>query len=98
MIREYTINLATSVEEAPKKLYIAYKTTKNFVCIETFKKKIMLYLKFTEADLERFHSVGRDVTNIGHFGTGNFEFTITREEDMETAREVIKVAFEKIGE
>jgi len=90
--------LGESVEEAPKKLYVAYKTSKNFMCIECFKKKIVLYLKFTPEQLVEYSSMGRDVTNIGHFGTGNFEFTINRVEDLEKGKELIRVSFENIGE
>ena len=97
-IREYTFGLDESVEEAPKKLYIAYKVAKNFMCIETFKKRMLLYLKFTSEDIEKYKTVGRDVTNIGHFGTGNFEFAINGREDMELAKELIRVSFEGIGE
>ena len=39
-IREYIVNLDSSIEEAPKKYYIAYKTTQNFVCIVDTKEKI----------------------------------------------------------
>ena len=96
-VRDYTINLSEEVEEVPKKYYIAYKIAKNFMCIECQKKRIRVYLKLTSNDLEKWKSVGRDVTNIGHFGTGNFEFDITEEKDLEIAKELIKVSFENVG-
>lgn len=34
-IREYIADLDSSIEESPEKHYIAFKTTQNFVCIET---------------------------------------------------------------
>ena len=34
-LRDYIISLDSSIEEAPKKNYIAYKTSQNFVCIQT---------------------------------------------------------------
>ena len=97
-IREYTFGLDESVEEAPKKFYIAYKVAKNFMCLETFKKKMLLFLKFSPEDMEKYKEVGRDVSNIGHFGTGDFEFTINGREDMELAKELIRISFEGIGE
>lgn len=96
-IRDYTINLSEEVEEVPQKLYIAYKIAKNFMCIKCQKKWIRLYLKLTSSDLERWESVGRDVTNIDHNGTGNFEFDITEIKDLEIAKELIKVSFENVG-
>lgn len=96
-IRDYTVDLSEEVEEAPKKLYIAYKIAKNFMCVECQKKRIRLYLKLTSSDLEKWKDIGRDVTNIGHFGTGNFEFDIIEEKDLEVAKELIKISFENVG-
>ena len=99
-VKEYIMGLDESVEEAPKKLYIAYKIAKNFVCVECFKKKIGLYLKFTQEYIKECEKkgIGRDMTRIGHFGTGNFEFVINGREDLEMAKELIRVSFECIGE
>ncbi|MGB6130094.1 MAG: DUF5655 domain-containing protein [Psychrilyobacter sp.] len=96
-IRDYTIDLSGEVEEAPKKLYIAYKIAKNFVCIECYKKQIVLMLKLTSKELEKYKEVGRDVTNIGHYGTGNFQLSITEMNDLEIVKELIKISFENVG-
>ncbi len=52
MIREYIIELDTTIEEAPKKHYIAYKTSQNFVCLQIYKNKISLYLKLNPDDVK----------------------------------------------
>lgn len=67
-IREYIVDLDSSIEEIPKKHYIAYKTTQNFVCIETQRKKIVLYLKVNPDEIEKMPNQARDVRQIGHFG------------------------------
>lgn len=38
-LREFILNIDESIEESPKKYYIAYKITQNFVCIEIKKIK-----------------------------------------------------------
>ncbi|WP_028856101.1 DUF5655 domain-containing protein [Psychrilyobacter atlanticus] len=96
-IRDYTVNLSEEVEEVPQKNYVAYKIAKNFTSLECQKKRIIINLKFTSSELEKWKDVGRDVTNIGHFGTGNFQFYITEEKDLETAKELIKISFENVG-
>ena len=40
---------------------------------------------------------GRDVRNIGHFGTGDFEFTIKNLEDFEIAKPLINQSLKNIG-
>ncbi len=42
-IRDYIISLDSTIEETPKKNYVAYKTSQNFVCMQTYKKKIINY-------------------------------------------------------
>lgn len=96
-IREYIVNLDASIEETPKKYYIAYKTTQNFVCIETQKKKLVLFLKLSPDEIENIPKQGRDVRNIGHFGTGDFELTIRNLTDFEETKELINLSLKNIG-
>src|SRR5690606_30446383 len=66
MLQEYILSLDESVEEVPKKLYIAYKISQNFVCMEVTRNKVLLYLKLDPQELPVMPVNGRDVTNIGH--------------------------------
>ena len=43
-IRDFALSLDDSIEEAPKKTYIAYKLNKNFLCIEVQKKETFCYI------------------------------------------------------
>jgi len=96
-IREYIVSLDSSIEETPKKYYIAYKTTQNFVCIETQKKKLMLFLKLNPDEIEKLPKQARDVRNIGHFGTGDLELTIKNMTDFDDTRELINLSLKNIG-
>ena len=96
-IRDYIVNLDSAIEETPKKYYIAYKTTQNFVCIETQKKKLVLFLKLNPDELEQLPKQARDVRNIGHFGTGDLELTIKNISDFEETKELINLSLKNIG-
>jgi len=96
-IRDYIISLDSSIEETPKKYYIAYKTSQNFVCLQTYKRKITLYLKLNPDDIKPMPQQGRDVRNIGHFGTGDFELIIKDETDFEETKRFINDAYKNIG-
>jgi len=96
-IREYIVTLDESIEEAPKKYYIAYKTTQNFVCIETQKKKIILFLKLNPDDIEILPKQARDVRNIGHFGTGDLELTVKNISDFEEIKNLVNLSLKNIG-
>ena len=96
-IRDYIVNLDSAIEETPKKYYIAYKTTQNFVCIETQKKKLVLFLKLNPDEFEQLPKQARDVRNIGHFGTGDLEITIKNLSDFEQTKELINASLKNIG-
>lgn len=96
-IREYIVNLESSIEETPKKYYIAYKTTQNFVCIEAQKKKLVLFLKLNPDEMGKMPKQARDVRNIGHFATGDLELTIRNNSDFEETKELINKSLMNIG-
>jgi predicted transport protein len=95
-LRDYILSISESIEETPKKFYIAYRVSKNFLCLETRKNKLILYLKIDPKKIQ-IPENGRDVTEIGHYGTGDFELTISNSEEYERAKEYIVQSYENIG-
>ncbi|MCM8756841.1 MAG: hypothetical protein NC817_02245 [Candidatus Omnitrophica bacterium] len=71
------------IKEIAKKHYIAYKReTKNFVELHLEKSKIKLWLDIEKDQLKDPRNLGRDMTGIGHWGTGNIEMKFNRPEDL----------------
>jgi len=81
-LEEFILSLDEFVEEAPKKNYIAYKLSQNFVCMEIHKSQILLFLKINPRDLPSLPEIARDVTNIGHYGTSDLELRVSEEDDI----------------
>ena len=50
-VHDFLTGLDSSIQVAPKKFYVAYKTSQNIVCLEVKQKKLHLYLKL---DPKRF--------------------------------------------
>ncbi len=42
-------------------------------------------------------SIARDVSDIGHYGTGDLEITVASAQDLEAAKEFINAAYQKVG-
>ncbi len=78
-------------------MYVAYKISQNIACLEVQTQLVRLFLKLQPNDIENLPSIYRDVTNIGHYGTGEAEFTIKSEADLEIAKPFIELAYQKIG-
>ncbi len=96
-LKDYIMNLDSAMEEVPKKLYVAYKISQNIVCMEVKTQKILLYLKLNPKEISNPPNIARDVSSIGHFGTGDFEITVTSASHLPVAKEFINIAYQKIG-
>jgi predicted transport protein len=96
-LTEFIMNLDSAMEEVPKKFYVAYKISQNIVCMEVKKQKVILYLKLNPKELKSLPDIARDVSNIGHYGTGDLELTVNSVEDIEIAKDYIVNAYKKVG-
>ncbi|MGH7963738.1 MAG: DUF5655 domain-containing protein [Candidatus Binatia bacterium] len=96
-IREFIVGLDPAIEEVPKKFYVAYKISQNIVCMEPQSRNIKLFVKLSSADVESPPRFYRDVTEIGHYGTGDAEFTVWSEEEFELVKPFIELAYNKVG-
>ncbi len=97
LVREYILGLDPAVEEVPKKFYIAYKMAQNIVCVEPQNKCIKLFVKLNAADIENPPRFYRDVSSVGHFGTGDSEFTIVSPSELEEVKPFVELAYNKVG-
>ncbi len=95
--QEFIICLDQAIEEAPKKLYVAYRTTQNIVCMEVQKQKILFFLKLNPSQYPGPPGISRDMRGIGHFGTGDLEITVRNEDDLELLKPLMQKAYEQIG-
>ena len=91
------MSLDPSIEEAPKKTYIAYKAAQNIVCMEMQQTKVLLYLKLDPKQHPGPEGISRDVADIGHFGTGDLEVTLRTESDFDVAKPFIELAYQNVG-
>jgi len=96
-IQEFVTGIDASIEEAPKKNYIAYKITQNFLCAEVLTQHILLFLKLNPKEISNPPKNSRDMTGQGHHGTGDFEIIIKNFEDLEIAKPFIEMAYHKVG-
>lgn len=96
-IREFITGLDSAIEEVPKKFYIAYKSSKNIVCMEAKSRNIKLFVKLKPSEVTEPPESYRDVSKIGHYGTGETEFTISTPVEFEYTKKYIELAYNKVG-
>ncbi len=96
-VQECILGLDPAIEEIPKKHYIAYRSSQNIVCMEILRHKVYLFLKLNPKELAGLPVIARDVSSIGHSGTGDLEITLSSLDDLEVAKPLIEMAYRKVG-
>lgn len=92
----YIEQLGDEVQRKELKLYTAFKRIRNFLSIVVQPGKdprLQMYLKLP-GDLGEENAFSRDVTHIGHWGTGNLEVNVRSQQDWEKARLLVERAYQ----
>ena len=87
-LKHFLTNLGDDVEVQSLKRYFAFKRNRNFACIkiQPQKRRLLAYVSLDPDRQSLVDGFTRDVTNIGHFGTGDLEISIGSENDLEAAK------------
>jgi predicted transport protein len=96
-VNDFITGLDPAIEVAPKKFYVAYKTSQNIVCMEVKQQRVLLYLKLDPKSERLPKGIGRDVSDVGHYGTGDLELSIKNVPDLDAAKSLIQRAYEQVG-
>lgn len=90
-LRQQILALGDDVTERFMNQYIGYRRLKNFAEVVGLKGSLNIFIDGPIKDTE---GVGDDVSNIGHWGTGDLRVKVSNEEDLETCLTLIKQAYE----
>ena len=96
--RSFILAQGDDIIEKPLKLYVAFRRLKNFVCMSLISKQdphVFLTLKLDPATVELEKGFSRDVTSIGHWGTGDLEVVLRKPADFEKAKSLIERAYQE---
>lgn len=94
--RSFILAQGDDIIEKPLKLYVAFRRLKNFVCMSLISKHdshLFMTLKLNPSTIELESGFSRDVTNIGHWGTGDLELCLRKPADFEKAKPLIERAY-----
>ena len=97
-VADFIESLGDDIQKKELKYYVVFKRIKNFASIEIKPQKAYLRLCLN-LDLEKVETaiergLVRDISSIGHWGTGNLEAIISSMEDLEKVKDLIKESYE----
>jgi uncharacterized protein with ParB-like and HNH nuclease domain len=97
-LRKRVLNIDSSVREEIWKLYIAYKSAANFVDVIPQAGALKLSLAISIDELEDPKRMARDVSGIGHWGSGDVELKISSAGQLDYAMALIHQAYDRQSE
>jgi predicted transport protein len=93
--RKRVLNLDSSVTEEMLKLYIAYKSSTNFVDVVPQKSRLRLSINMRFSEIDDPKGLCKDVTNLGRWGNGDVEVGLSSAGQLEDVMYLVTQSFER---
>ncbi|AOZ04705.1 DUF5655 domain-containing protein [Cupriavidus malaysiensis] len=85
--------LGEDVQEKQLKLYTAFRRLKNFACVIVYPYRLVVTLKLDPATVVMEGEFSRDVSQVGHWGTGDVELSLRNAHDLERAKPLLERSY-----
>jgi len=93
--KEKILDLADGIIIRPRKLYIGFVAKTNFTDVSLQKSKIKLWLNLKRGTIGDPKKIARNISNVGHWGNGDYEINISNDENLEYIISLVKQAYLK---
>lgn len=93
-LKKRILNIDSSVTEDYKKLYIAFKSSTNFVDIVPQKSRLRLSLNMRYEEIHDSKSLCKDISDLGRWGNGEVEVGLSEINEIDDIMELIQQSFD----
>jgi predicted transport protein len=94
-LRERVMNIGDDINVVPKKVYIGYKRKSNFFDVKIEKNDLWCWINMKKGELDDPKNLCRDITNIGHYGNGDYDIRINENTDLDYVMFLINQSYKK---
>jgi predicted transport protein len=93
-VDEVLLGLGDGITRVQRKQYCAYQRLRNFASVcPPQRTKLLVYLSADPREVDLVPHFTRDVTGLGHHGTGDLELQLRTERDLERARDLFRASY-----
>ena len=91
----FALALGDDVVKKENSTYFAFRRLKNFACVEVHPtaNELLIFLRLNPSEVSLEDGFLRDVTGIGHYGTGDLEMRVTTESEWSIVEELARRAY-----
>ena len=89
------LGMGDDLTKTQRKFYFAYRRLKNFACVEVHPQAntLLVYVKVDPTTVDLIDGFTRDVSKIGHYGTGDLEIRMTDNLQLSRAEPLIAMSY-----
>jgi len=89
----FLLSLGEDVQDKSLKLYTAFRRLKNFACVIVYPNRLLVTLKLDPTTVALEEGFSRDVSQVGHWGTGDVELCLRTAADLELAKPLLERSY-----
>jgi predicted transport protein len=88
-LKAFLLALGDDVQMKELEQYVAFRRLKNFACVKRRSKDLQVWTRLDPSSVDLVEGFTRDVSQIGHAGTGDLEIRIQNAADLERAQPLL---------
>jgi predicted transport protein len=89
------LSIGSDIKIKPRKKYIAFVSKTNFTDVEIHKKELRIYFNLKKGELDDPKGLTKDVSQIGHWGNGDYELKMSNDENLDYIVSLVKQSYKK---
>jgi predicted transport protein len=94
-IKRRILNLDDNIEIKPFANTIAFKIDKHILNVSLQKTQLKIWLNLKKGELDDPRKTARDVSEVGHWGLGDYEISLKHEDDLDYLMTLIKQSYKE---
>jgi predicted transport protein len=87
------LSLGDDVQQKSLKLWTAFRRLKNFACVIAYPNRLLITLKLDPVTVALEAGFSRDVSQVGHWGTGDVELCLFSAADLQKAQALLERSY-----
>jgi predicted transport protein len=91
--KELVLAISPDISVKPMKQYIAFRTKTNVTDVVVLKKSLKIFINLPKDKLDDPKKLVRDVSEVGHWGNGDFQITISSDDEMEYIVSLVRQSY-----
>ncbi|MFB7171904.1 DUF5655 domain-containing protein [Streptomyces sp. NPDC056254] len=94
-LEEVLLGFGDDVSCVDRKQYRAYRRLRNFACVShAHQQEVVVTLRISPKDVELVPGFTRDISQVGHHGTGDVELRLRTEQHLRRAEPLLRMSYD----